>query len=270
LFCQTAGRNIKGFRFFGILFFILLTAALGGSFASCGIETYKYLNPVEPGIPMLLNTTAYISLPDEPYYFRYFVIYYRIYISNLPVDSSVDIGLLSRINPALSSDYNYFLSYTNTQSATVPTTMGSIFANRKYFSLELRDASIENILSNGGGVITLDFSTNPQFKPSLIVGDLRSPGTYPRYQLSRNTRNNNTPYANNYYFINSDAINNSAHISSDSKYRNPDVKRNDRSGAGAKYTYASMYIVAQGLDDTNFTNIYSIPTFIGIFRLPDQ
>jgi hypothetical protein len=247
-------------------------AALGGSLASCGIETYKYLDPVYSGIPMLLNTTAYIRLPSEPYsYFRYFVIYYRIYISDLPVDV-VDTGLLAQINPALYTDYNYFLSYTDTQSTVVPTTMGSTFTGRKYFPLELENASIDRVLDSGGGVITLDFSANPQFKPSLIMGDLRSetPGMpYTRYQLSRNTRNDNTPYANDYYFVNSDHINNGDHISSDSSHVNQDVQNNTQS-AGAKYTYAAMYILAHGLDDTNFTNIYSIPTFIGIFRLPDE
>jgi hypothetical protein len=251
----------------------VLLAALGCSLASCGIETYKYLDQSDSGIPMRLNTTAYIALPAEQYsYFRYFIIYYRIYISDLPVET-VDTGLLAQINPALSSDYNYFLSYTNTQSTTVPTTMGTTFTGRKYFSLELENASIENVLDSGGRVITLDFSPNPQFKPSLIMGDIRSetPGSpYTRHQLSRNTRNSNTPYANNYYFVNADAINNSAHISVDSSNINQDVQRNDQGSASApKYTYASMYIVAHGLDDTNFTNIYSIPTFIGIFRLPD-
>jgi hypothetical protein len=251
---------------------------MGGSLVSCGIEMYKFLYPIDPSrISMLLNTTAYITLPsNEPYYFRYFIIYYRIYISDLPVES-VDTGLLAQINPALHSDYNYFLSYTNSQSSVAPSTMGDIFTSRKYFALELARVAgaplIESILdTTGGGVITLDFSANPQFKPSLIMGDLREEPGATRRQLSRNTRNNNTPYANKYFFVNADAVNNSAHISanSDSSHINQDVQKNDQSGAGPKYTYASMYIVAHGLDSDNFTNIYSIPAFIGIFRLPDE
>jgi hypothetical protein len=255
----------KQLRFLGILL-----AALGCSLASCGIETYKYLDWVDPGIPMRLNTTAYVTLPDEQYsYFRYFVIYYRIYISDLPVET-VDTGLLAQINSSLHSDYNYFLSYTNSQSTTVPTTMGNTFSGRKYFSLELEYASIESVLDSGGKVVTLDFSDNP---PTLVMGDIRTPPStpYARYQLSRNTRSGNTPYANNYYFVNSDDINNAAHISADSSNINQDIQKNDQgSASGPKYTYASMYIVAHGLDDSNFTNIYSIPTFIGVFRLPDE
>jgi hypothetical protein len=260
-------------RFLGIaLALSVLTAAPAGVLVSCGIETYKYLDPVDSGIPMRLNTTAYIGLPVEEPYFRYFIIYYRIYISDIPVEV-VDTGMLAQINPALHTDYNFFLSYTNSQSNAVPTTMGNTFANRKYFSLELENASIENVLSNGGMVITLDFSDNPQFKPSLVMGDLRTPeqpaAPYTRYQLSRSTRSDNTPYANNYYFVNSDDINNSDHISADSSRINQDIEKNAQA-SGPKYTYASMYILAYGLDDSNFTNIYSIPTFIGIFRLPNE
>jgi hypothetical protein len=262
---------IRQLRFPAFALAILLAAA-GGSLVSCGIETYKYLDPV-PGIPMTLNTTAYISLPGgQPNYFRYFIIYYRIYISGIPVDA-VDTGALAQINPALHSDYTYFYSYTNSQSTVAPTAMGTTFAGRKYFPLELENGSIENVLGSGGMVITLDFAANPQFKPSLIMGDLRTPeqpgAPYTRYQLSRNTRNDNTPYANNYYFVNSDDLNNGDHISSDSSRVNQDVQNSAQSISGRKYTYASMYILAHGLDDSNFTNIYSIPTFIGIFRLPD-
>jgi hypothetical protein len=263
---------IKRFRFFRIFLYLLLLSGLGTTLGSCGIETYRYLEHVVSGIPMLLNTTAYIRLPSEPYYFRYFIIYYRIYISDLPVDV-VDTGLLDRINPVLNRDYNFFYPYTNPDSTVAPTTMGTIFAGRKYFPLELESESIERILASGGGTITLEFATNAQFKPSLIIGDIRVPPAqqpYTRYQLSRNTRGANTPYANNYFFVNSDDINNGDHISSDSSNINQDVQNSAQSIAGSKYTYVSMYILAHGLDDTNFTNIYSIPTFIGIFRLPNS
>ncbi|MDR3191814.1 MAG: hypothetical protein LBT87_01975 [Treponema sp.] len=266
---------IKRLRFLALAIFVL-PAALGGGLVSCGIETYKYLQYVDPGIPMTLNTTAYISLPGgQPYYFRYFIIYYRIYISDFSTTGSVDAGMLAQINPALYTDYNYFYSYTNTQSAVAPTSMGDTFANRKYFPLELDKASgtsIESILSDtGGGVITLEFAANPQFKPSLVMGNLQNetPGLpFERYQLSRNTRNNN-PYAGNNYFVNSDDVNNGDHISSDSTNTNQDVQNSPQTITGTKYTYVSMYILAHGMDDSNFTNIFSIPTFIGVFRLPD-
>jgi hypothetical protein len=64
-------------------------------------------------------------------------------------------------------------------------------------------------------------------------------------------------------------VNNSAHISSDSSNINQDVQAGAQGGSG-QYAYASMYILAYGMDDSNYSNIYSIPTFIGIFRLPDE
>jgi hypothetical protein len=251
----------------------VLLAALGGGLGSCGIEMYKYLDPVDPGgISMLLNTTAYMTLPGgQPNYFRYFTIYYRIYISDLSISGVVDTGILDRVNPALYADYNYFYSYTNTTSTVVPTTMGTIFSGKKYFSLELENNSIEGVLDSGGP-ITLDFAANAQFKPALVMGDIRNESPqqpFMRYQLSRNTRNDNNPYANNYYFVNSTDVNNGDLISSDSSRFNQDVQNSAQSISGPKYTYVSMYILSYGLDDSNFTNIYSIPTFIGIFRLPD-
>jgi hypothetical protein len=258
---------IKSLHFPAMILSLLLA---GSSLTSCGIEMYKYLNPVNSGIPMLFNTTAYISLPSEDYYFRYFIIYYRIYISDLPVSGAVDTGALAQINSNLYSDYTYFLSYTNSQSTVAPTAMENTFAGRKYFRLELENASIENVLAMySGGNITLDFSEDPQFKPSLIMDDIRSNPGATRYQLSRNTRGNNNPYADNYYFVNSDDVNNSAHISADSSNINQDVQAGAQGGSG-QYTYASMYILAYGMDDSNFSNIYSIPTFIGIFRLPNE
>jgi hypothetical protein len=253
----------------------VLLAALGGGLASCGIETYKYLTPVDSGIPMRLNTMAYISLPrgPQPDFFRYYIIYYRIYISDTSVGSMIDTGMLPTINTTLSSDYSYFSSYTNTTSTVVPTTMGTIFSGRKYFPLEidrLEDDSIEYLLGSvaWGGDITLDFSADP----ALVLGDLRIPepqgAPYPRYRLSRHTGNDNNPYDNKYYFINSDNVNNGAHISSDTSNINQDVQ-NNQSVSGQKYTYVSMYILSYGLDESSFANIYSIPTFIGIFRLPD-
>jgi hypothetical protein len=267
---------IRRFRFFRAFLPGLLVATLACGLGSCGIETYKYLRYVDPGIPMQLNTTVYIALPGgQPSYFRYFTIYYRIYISDLPVPSMVDTGQMAQINPALYTDYNFFLPYTNIESAVSPSAMGSTFANRKYFPLELETVSIESILAiTGGGIITLDFAANAQFKPSLILGDIRleTPSSpFARHQLSRHRSNANHPYdADNFYFVNSDDVNNSDHISSDSSNTNQDVQNSAQSISGQKYTYVSMYILAYGLDDSNFTNIFSIPTFIGIFRLPDE
>jgi hypothetical protein len=46
---------------------------------------------------------------------------------------------------------------------------------------------------------------------------------------------------------------------------NADVEKNQSSSG--RYTYASLYIVAAGID-SNFTAVYSRPKHVGIFRLP--
>jgi hypothetical protein len=37
-----------------------------------------------------------------------------------------------------------------------------------------------------------------------------------------------------------------------------------------RYTYAAMFIVAVGVNPASYSNIYSTPSLIHVFRLPDQ
>jgi hypothetical protein len=48
--------------------------------------------------------------------------------------------------------------------------------------------------------------------------------------------------------------------------RNLDVA--DITGGLKDNAYVSLYIVTTGLNDLTFAPIYSIPTFVGIFKLP--
>ncbi|GHV75957.1 hypothetical protein AGMMS49942_07780 [Spirochaetia bacterium] len=259
---------MKKRRLFHFVVSLLITGSTLG-LGSCGIEDYPYLDPVDSGIPLRLNTTAFIRLPDFSgnIYFRTFVIYYRIYISGLSIPGTVSTSQMYQINSSLTSDYNAMLSYTDTSSTTTaPSNMGSVFSNRRYYTLALENASIDNVLgSAGGGVITLDFA-DTSGRPSLIIGDTRMPSNnpYARYRLFRYSESGfMRPYADNRYFVNSNDINNGAYINT-ATYTNLDVQYNSASG----YTYVSMYILAYGVD-SNFSNIYSTPTFIGVFRLPD-
>ncbi|GHV78546.1 hypothetical protein AGMMS49944_03370 [Spirochaetia bacterium] len=269
-----AVTELRLFRFF-------VSLLISGSIlVSCGLDEYPYLEPVEPGIPMVLNTTAYIRLPDSlPNYFRNFIIYYRIYISGQSETGTIIPDRMASLNPALATDYNNLLSSTtaNTTNTPVPSSM-DIFSNRKYYPLALESTAIESVLDDnipnpvGGITITLDFATNSvHTKPSLILGpaDLSSnntsyPPRYPQYQLFRSDYNMRPYDANNRYFINSDEINNPDHIDTATS-TNLDIQNNTNIG----YTYVSMYIIAFGLDPNTFSNIYSTPTFIGVFMLPD-
>jgi hypothetical protein len=40
--------------------------------------------------------------------------------------------------------------------------------------------------------------------------------------------------------------------------------------SGSRYTYAALYLAAEGLNQPSYTPFYSIPTFIGIFKLPEK
>jgi hypothetical protein len=249
-----------GFRFSRFVLFFLIILAVSIP-VSCGIEDYPYLEYVEPSeIYRTLNTVASIRLPTVgSLYFQHFTIYYRIYISGLPVVGELSTEQLAGINQALASDYNALLSYTNVDGT--PTNMGGVFSTRKYYSLALENYSIDTLLGAGslGSTIRLDFENG---RPSLITGGGAS------YQLFRHSENNVTvPYADKRYFLNSADVNDGSHINAVA-FENLDVQDNPGI-SGPKFTYVSMYILSAGIDP-NFSNIYSIPTFIGVFLLPNE
>ncbi|GHV74860.1 hypothetical protein AGMMS49940_21620 [Spirochaetia bacterium] len=252
-----AVTELRLFRFF-------VSLLISGSIlVSCGLDEYPYLEPIEPGISMVFNTRAYIRLSGSlPDYFRNYIIYYRIYISGESETGTIIPDRMASLNPALATDYNNLLSSTtaNTTNTPVPSSM-DIFSNRKYYPLALEGSSIESVLNSNAEdkTITLDFATTPEHtKPFLIDWN----GT--TYQLFRSDYNMRPYDANNRYFINSDEINNQTYIDTATS-TNLDIQTNTNTG----YTYVSMYIIAFGLDPNTFSNIYSTPTFIGVFMLPD-
>jgi hypothetical protein len=245
---------------------------------SCGMEDYLYLNPVDEGNISLVapNTTATIVLPSfnisEYYYFTNFSLFYRIYVSDVtdittyPYYSSD----LSRINSTLASDFSA-LSYYTSNTTTVVTNLGSQFSSRKYYTLELENANIESILSASsfGNRITLDFSTGR----APVLGIQTSAASEPVYHTLRRTGGDGNffPVPSNRLFFNTDDLNSSANVFSPSS-STPSLINNDAvdkaSITGQRYTYVSIYIVTTGRD-TNFTPLYSRPTHVGVFFLPE-
>jgi hypothetical protein len=143
-----------------------------------------------------------------------------------------------------------------------------MFSNRKYYVLALENTSIESMLGSGAGgsLITLDFARSSPLRPAFFFGDTRENTSLSPINLWRYSYNGiMRPYADNRYFTNSDDLNTGDYINQ-STLTTLDVA--DNTVSGPKYTYVSMYIMAYGIDN-NFSNIYSSPTFIGIFRLPD-
>ncbi|MDR1352046.1 MAG: hypothetical protein LBK05_02090 [Treponema sp.] len=249
-------------------------AVLGGLLlfvVSCGMEDYLYLNPVDEGGVRLdaFNTTATVSLPNfstsEYYYFTHFSLFYRIYVSDANIIATYPYSSsdLYAINSSLSSDFSA-LSYYTSSTTTVTTNLGSQFSSRRYYALELENRDIENILSSSslGRQITLDFT--PGRAP--VLGVSTSSATPPDFYTLRRTggEGNFRPVPSDRLFFNTQDLNSSANATA---LINNDVA--DKSSAVApRRTYASIYIVTTGRD-TNFTPLYSRPTHVGIFSLPD-
>jgi hypothetical protein len=111
-----------------------------------------------------------------------------------------------------------------------------------------------------GDRIRLDFSTG-------VTPLLGFPDTVPErvYTLRRTSGDGNFfPVPSDRLFFNTQDLNSSANATA---LINNDVA--DKSGiSGQRYTYVSIYIVTTGRD-SNFTPLYSRPTHVGIFILPD-
>jgi hypothetical protein len=236
---------------------------------TCGIEDYLYLEPVrESNISWDLNVRAAILLPYvSSQQFTNFAIYYRIYISDESIASSILPDDMSKINSSLSQDYNTFLPYINADSTSVSTQIGTLFSNRKYFFLNTESLDINDLLSSSsmGQTIVIDFAPINGRPPTIQLAG----GT--EYVLLRTTGKGISGSSdfdikpdNNRTFINTSELNSSANAVSTV---NNDVA--DKAVAGSRYTYVSMYIVSTGHDLISYSPIYSQPAFIGVFRLPD-
>jgi hypothetical protein len=248
-----AGRRAAG----GAFFFLALFSA------SCGIESYHYLPPVpSSNITSSMNERATILLPGiSSNDFTYFALYYRIYISySNRTGFSLSANDLREINSTLYSDYSYLSSYTSTTNVTT-VNISSVMGNRGYQPLyfEIPSGGISNsVLNNPGMEIYFDFPPNtPPYLRSgtdtFLLKRSDGGGTFSPLPLDR-------------YFRNSNDLNNDANITATA---NADVVKPDGSGT-IRHAYASMYIVSAGLNEQTYTPIFSIPTFVGIFLLPNQ
>ncbi|MDR0525831.1 MAG: hypothetical protein LBG90_08200 [Spirochaetaceae bacterium] len=230
------------------------------SIAACGIEDYPFLDKVPTGnISVTLNQMAVITLPRiDSIYFTHFTLYYRIYMSGV-FYPEIHPGNMSDLNSALMADYNYFLPYTNSDTSNTTVSIGSLFTNRKYYPLTLEGADIDGVLGSGsfGKSMVLNFTeTTPRIIPNLSING----NSYNMRRFSGNGLF--SPVPANRYFINTPELNAPANITAGI---NADVI--DKSDITTRYAYAGVYIVVTGVDG-NFSPLYSVPTFIGVFYLP--
>jgi len=234
-----------------------LFICLCAGYISCGVDEYYYLPQIPEGsISRDLNTEAVIvipPIPDQYYYANFYTIYYRIYVSN---HLTTSVSELAQISPALLSDYNLFFPITNPANTTA-ITMANTFSNRNYFRLEFEGTSIANVLPPGGGTLRIQFPTAQWGIPVVSLNDGQ------QFRIIRSSELSSPEPRGDLLFRNTPELRDNANANANT---NADVA--GRAGI-MQYAYVSMYIVAVGTDPANFSAIYSKPTHISVFKLPD-
>jgi hypothetical protein len=230
-------------------------------FFACGIEDYIYLPPVPESYvtqsPAMSGVV--IRLPQiDAIQFRNFIIFYRIYISG-ESRASIIPAEYSTLNTALAADYNAFLPYANvtTNTSVNISAVGALFKNRNYWKLEVENSSIDDILGSDGQTVTVNFQSIFGRAPTLDEGDSE-------YVLRRSNGEGTFNPVPDRRFLNTVNLNSTGNATA---LVNADVAPASGSPP-VSYAYVAMYIVAMGIDN-NFSPIYSSPTFLGVFRLPD-
>jgi hypothetical protein len=224
-------------------------------FLSCGIEEYYYLPQVPQGniFEVHFNTEATIRLPPinrtEFYYFEHYSIYYRIYVS----EDLIDIENRNSYTPELRGDFDAIAPFTDPTNTSASTSVDLLFRNRNYHMLRFVNSNGTYINNNTmlapGRTIRIFFPTASGEHPvATLVGTSN--------ENIRLCRSISMPFPDQ-YFINSSVLR--------SDNRNADVAR--RNGT---HSFVSMYIVATGYNSETFQSIYSKPTHINFFRLPDE
>ena len=237
---------------------------------SCGLEAFYYIDYIpDTDVVMTDNTFARVQLPSssaEGYsnYFTNFVIYYRVYISGEASSGLINTSDLRRqVNSALDSDFLGMNSLTDKTSTSVSTSnLENTFIGRKYFRLTLEEEGIDSVLNSGslGKALTISFSPVNGVRPVLTLNE----ASYTLRRAVSGPGLNFNPVPDNRYFLNHPDLYNTANVTNE---KNADTASNSSTNTEIKYTYVSMYIFAIGKE--YLTTIYSQPTHIGIFRLPE-
>ena len=248
-----------------LLFFVSGTIFL---FVNCGLDEYPSIDPVPQSyISRQLNNWAEVRIPDQnTNSFQNYVIFYRIYVSDV-LEPSTTTSVFNVINPVLDTDYSSIRQYIDS-TTLVNVNMESFFTGRNFHYLELfDDHDINAVLSSSssgyptiyGKTLIFDFSSGRD--PVMSIGSTE-------YTLRRSNGNGLFSPQPNRTFRNSEGLYASANINSNT---NADVVNKSGINNNARcYTYAAFYIVAEGIDSATYSNIYSTPSLIHVFQLPDN
>ena len=248
-------------RYKSLYFFLFPLALL--FLGTCGLEDYPYIYPVpQSNITQELNYRALVRIPtnNSGTTFSNFVIFYRIYVSNIP-ESSTNRDTYNVINSSLASDYNSIFPYIDSDTL-VNTNMDTLFRGKGFSYLYLQNDNIDNVLSSSvlGSTVIFDFSSAKQ--PTMSIGSAE-------YVLWRSNGNGTfTPLPADRFFINREDLWKPENINNTT---NADVVNKSGIGPGdPHYTYVAMFIAAVGIDVGSYSNIYSTTSLIHVFQLPDQ
>jgi len=252
-------------------FFLVNMVLTAGLFFSCGLDEYYYLDQIPLSSIKVTDTTqADFSLPMRTSfsYVDDYVIYYRIYTSNLSFSGTIPTSSspadhLQDINRSLRSDFDRIYPSTDPLNTSANTAIANLFRSLNYYELEWEDSrKPEKFDLNIQNDVQILFSPNPGRQPTISI-NAGIPGGR-TYTLNRSTNGRVFHPQPDLYFMNhSDLTDPTKATSTINADTAPGV-------SGSNLTYVSMYIVALGTDAENFTSIYSKPTHIGIFRLPER
>ncbi|GAB1482800.1 hypothetical protein MASR2M78_16160 [Treponema sp.] len=237
------------------LLIILFITVLG----SCGIDTYIYMKPVNYSTvnwdALNKQITFYLPTGQVEGYFNEYIIYYRLYHSDINKSLSIRIDEFSDISPQLFSDYSRINPYT-TNSDSAPILLQSLFESTlKYAMLTFAtkvtsSEALSSITTVGNPLdkllenekVTIDFNllASSLVHPTLSIGTAS-------YRILRSEVSGLIPSRDFLY---------SSSIAGD-----------DVSNTSKQYVYVSFYIVAKGVDDSG-TVILSNATFLGVLQLP--
>jgi hypothetical protein len=254
--------------------FLLPFAAL--LLGACGLEDYPYIFPIPQGIIFRsMNDFSRVPIPTDNAgnpYFRNFVIFYRIYISNLLLSDTASPDVFLGINPALSANYIEFERFIDSDTL-INVNMDRVFQGRRYKYLSLltlpADLNINNELSSSilGHTLEFDFSTDAVNQWGAPVMQVYAGGILLRTRILWRSADGFSPQpAGNRNFFNRDELWDSGFLNDQF---NADVQGHPAHNPGiSTYTYAAMYIMAMGYD-SNHSPIYSTPSRIHVFLLPN-
>jgi len=224
------------------------------SLFACGIDEIYYL-PQVPGPESRDNFRANLIIPAYHLsglnYASGYRIYYRIYLSS---EQNVVFPESSNLIPTFVNDYNALWRFENPLDTTLITNF-STFSNRRYHELYYQ-------IDRTGGTLFFWFPNVPGELPTVKLNDEEPQELIRSEQLKNQIPNYDETEK---YFINTDQLNNNVNAITTF---NADVAPGQSDTF--LHAYVAMYIVALGVDPITFHYVFSKPTFIGLFKLPNS